>query len=696
VTAAAGFKRLGILIAASLAAGVGALVAISWIIPAESVRNAIKAEIRAVTGLEPTIRGEASVLLFPWGTVSFADFSLGEDRGGPALAAERLTARLRLLPLLFGRIEAADLWLLRPRITLRLAAEAGSNWSGVADALSRALKPAAGLSDQIMSFSEIRVADGTIEVRDEARGFTERLSEVEMSVAWPGISKSFVATGRFVWRGEPIDASISLSDLAAAIDGERAGLKVRLSGQPFRLAFDGHVSRRPIVKMEGTLAADTASLRNALVWAGQRALPGGGFGRFALKAHTTVVAGTVALSGVNVELDGNTADGVLAFATDARPMLQGTLAADELDLSPYVSTVHVLRASERDWSRVPIALDGLTDLDFDLRLSAARIHVRNAKLGRTAIGANLRDGRLTVAIGESQAFGGVLKGSFALAKSSAGAEIKSQLQFADVDLETCLAELFGIRRLEGKGTLALAIEASGESVLALTQTMAGTANLTAEKGALSGLNIEQLLRRLERRPLSGGGQFRSGRTPFEKLVVNLEVAEGTATVEDVSLESPAVRLALAGSASIPARDLDLKGIASLVAASAADKEFELPFVVQGPWDDPLLLPDAESLIRRSGAAAPLLDAVRDPKTKDAVRSAIERFIRPAPAAKPAPAPVQPAAAAVPPTAQPAIAAPTGAAAVAAPAERAEPEHPVPVPEAAPAQPDAETAGSAGR
>ena len=217
-------------------------------------------------------------------------------------------------------------------------------------------------------------------------------------------------------------------------------------------------------------------------------------------------------------------------------------------------------------------------------------------------------------------------------------------------------------------------------MLALTQTLSGTASLVAENGSLTGLNVEQLLKRLERRPLSGGGEFRSGRTPFDKLTVSLRLAEGTANVEDVRLESAAVRLALAGSASIPARDLDLKGTASLVAAVAdSPPTFELPFVIQGPWEDPLLLPDAEILIRRSGAAAPLLDAVRDPKTRDAVRSVIERVTRPGP--KPAavhPAAAQPAAASPPgpdAPAQPAAAAAPalGQDAASAPAEGARPD-----------------------
>jgi len=93
---------------------------------------------------------------------------------------------------------------------------------------------------------------------------------------------------------------------------------------------------------------------------------------------------------------------------------------------------------------------------------------------------------------------------------------------------------------------------------------------------------------------------------------------------------------------VPTREYNLKGVASLTSNGAAS--FELPFVVEGPWDDPLIYPDPESLIRRSPATAPLLDAVKDKKARDAVRSVLERFtgggVRPgAPdTAAPAPAP----------------------------------------------------------
>lgn len=636
---AIGLKRLAYAFAAVAVTGVAVLVAMPYLVPAEAVRAAVKAELKATTGLEPQLRGETSLSLFPSGTATLTDVALGDNRSDPApITVERMAVRLRFLPLLMGRVEIADVLLERPTIAVTLAADS-SNWSGLIDALVRALTSHQG------SFSEIRIAEGRITITDTARRIDETLSDVNVSLAWPSIAKTFAATGRFTWRGEQVDASLGLSDFLAGLMGERSGLKVRLAGAPIKLAFDGHVSHRPTLKIDGTLAADGTSLREAVRWAAQKPLPDGGFGRFTLKAQTSMTTGAVALSKVNMELDGNAAEGVLNFGADNRQTLQGTLATDALNLTPYVSAVRLLTANDRGWDASPIALDGLTGFDLDLRLSAGRVAIATAKLGRTAVVANMRGGRLTVTVGESQAFGGTIKGSFGLAKATAGADMKADLQFVNVDLEACLGELFGLRRLEGKGQLALALEGSGDSILAVARSVSGSAALTSRQGALNGLNVDQLLRRLERRPLSGSAEFRSGRTPFDELSVAIKIVKGNVTAEDIRIEAPTLRVGLGGSASIPTRDLDLRGTAALLTSSPAGPApaFELPFVVQGRWDDPIMLPDPQILIRRSGAAAPLLDAVRDRgRGRDAVRSAIERLTgAPAPAAN-EPPPAEPA------------------------------------------------------
>src|SRR5450755_1504814 len=623
LTMAQGMKRLGMPIAALFGVALIGAISTSWFLDRDALRQAVEAQIRAVTGLDLVIKGNIDVSVFPASYVSFHDVGL-KDGGtnDPALVVDVLTANLRLLPLLLQRFEISDVMMLRPHIHVVRDAAGGSNWTPFIDTIARAMKPGA---DNQVSFSEIRIQDGVLSYEDAASHLSEKLGDIDLSLAWPSISRSFAATGQFDWRGERVDGSISASDFVAALSGDRSGVKARLASAPLKLAFDGTVANRTSAMMEGTLTIDSPSLRNALRWAGQAPPGSGGFGRFALKARANLVGPSIALTNVNVELDGNVAEGVMTYANNGRQTLQATLAADALDFTPYISTFRLLASGARDWNRQLFDLNGLSSTDLDMRLSAARVTIGPSKLGRTAFGANLRGGALALSVGEAQMYGGMAKGSFGIARSDAVADVKAQFQFIDVDLLACASELFGMTKLSGRGNLNVSLVASGSSPFGLASSLDGTATLTGHDGAIAGFNVEQLLKRLERRPLSGSGNFRSGSTPFDKMTIAVKFADGIATAEDVHIEGPAAHLTLTGAASVPTREYDLKGIASLVSAPNAAPGFDLPFVVQGPWDDPLIFPDPESLIRRSPASAPLLDAVKDRKTRDAVKSVIERF-----------------------------------------------------------------------
>jgi len=642
---AQGIKRLGMPIAALLGVALIGLIATSWLLNRDALREAVEAQIRAVTGLDLVVNGNIDISVFPGSYVSFHNVGLkGGGTTEPALVVDVLTANLRLLPLLLRRFEIADVMMLRPHIHVIREADGGSNWTPFIETIARAMKPGA---DNQVSFSEIRIQDGELAYEDASNHLSEALGDIDLSLAWPSISRSFAATGQFDWRGERVDGSISISDFVAALSGDRSGLKARLASAPVKLAFDGTVADRTSMMMEGTLTIDSSSLREALRWTGQVPPGSGGFGRFALKARANVVGPSIALTNVNVELDGNVAEGVMTYANNGRQTLQATLAAGNLDFTPYISTFRLLASGARDWNRQLFDLNSLSSTDLDMRLSAAQVTVGSTKLGRTALGANLRGGALVLSVGEAQMYGGIARGSFGIARSDAIADVKAQFQFTDVDLQSCAGELFGVNKLTGRGNLNVSLVASGSSPFGLAQSLDGTATLSGHDGAIAGFNVEQLLRRLERRPLSGAGNFRSGSTPYDHLTVAVKFADGIATAEDIRVEGPGARLTLTGTASVPSREYDMKGVASLVTAPNAPPGFELPFVVQGPWDDPLIFPDPESLIRRSPASAPLLDAVKDRKTRDAVRSAIERFtggglkptvpaaIAPAPASAPA-------------------------------------------------------------
>jgi AsmA protein len=627
-------KRLAMPIAALLGVAMIGLLGTSWFLNRDALRQAVEAQIRAVTGLDLVINGAIDVSVFPGSYVSFHDVGLkGGGTADPALRVDVLTANLRLLPLLLRRFEIADVMMLRPLIRVVRDGNGESNWTPFVETIARTMTP--GAENQV-SFSEIRIQDGVLNYEDATNHVSEVLGDIDLSLAWPSISRSFAATGQFDWRSERVDGSVSAADFVAMLSGDRSGLKARLASAPLKLAFDGTVANRTSMMMEGTVTIDSLSLRNALRWMGQSVPGGGGFGRFALKARANVVGASVALTNVNVELDGNVAEGVMTVANNGRQTLQATLAAGALDFTPYISTFRMLASGARDWNRQLFDLNALSTTDLDMRLSAAKVTVGATRLGRTAFGANLRGGALALSVGEAQVYGGIAKGSFGIARSDAIADVKAQLQFTDVDLQACASELFGINKLSGRGNLNVSLVASGASPFGLASSIDGTATLTGHDGAIAGFNVEQLLKRLERRPLSGGGNFRSGSTPYDNLTVSVKFNDGVAIAEDVRLESATTRLTLTGTASVPTREYDLKGVASLTSAPSAPPGFDLPFVVQGPWDDPLVFPDPESLIRRSPGAAQLLDSLKDTKARDAVKSVIERFTgggaRPAPPA----------------------------------------------------------------
>src|SRR5271165_5176583 len=107
VTTVMGFKRIGLAFAALVVIGLGAIGVSSFLISTDTAREAVKAQIHAATGLDPTIQGVVSVSLFPPDTVTLRDVALEDAHHAPMLTATSLVAHLRLLPLLTGRIEVA-------------------------------------------------------------------------------------------------------------------------------------------------------------------------------------------------------------------------------------------------------------------------------------------------------------------------------------------------------------------------------------------------------------------------------------------------------------------------------------------------------------------------------------------------------------------------------------------------------------
>jgi AsmA protein len=101
--------------------------------------------------------------------------------------------------------------------------------------------------------------------------------------------------------------------------------------------------------------------------------------------------------------------------------------------------------------------------------------------------------------------------------------------------------------------------------------------------------------------------MRGGRTLFDQAVGTFRINKGVAEIVDAAATAPGLSIGMTGSVQIAERMLALKGTATqtsgdLTSAPEGSQPTQLPFEVIGSWDDPAIVPDAQSLIRRSGAA----------------------------------------------------------------------------------------------
>jgi AsmA protein len=173
-----------------------------------------------------------------------------------------------------------------------------------------------------------------------------------------------------------------------------------------------------------------------------------------------------------------------------------------------------------------------------------------------------------------------------------------------------IAAMGAARRVTGPVNLSLQLETEGESPMALMRSMDGKVSLSMKQGELLGINLPDLLAKIEKRPLTTAFDVRGGRTPFETAQLSGRISDGVFEIGEGLIQSPAARVTLTGQIGLADRLYAVTGQANAVNGTNGGTGITLPFEISGALEDPVLMPDARSLIRRSGAAAPFFEPKR--------------------------------------------------------------------------------------
>ena len=270
-------------------------------------------------------------------------------------------------------------------------------------------------------------------------------------------------------------------------------------------------------RFSGKSLFKAASVRNFARWSGLD-LPFGSLLR-ALSVEGMLSFDKRGLSwpAVAVKLGRDTLDGTLAVRLDGeRPLITGTLAADDVDLSDLAMPIAQAMTSTGTWSEEAIDLSRTTASDLDLRFSASNAQFVRMRLGDMAASVQVRPGRIEASLGRGTFHDGTLKGRLSLIAAEGGTEFRAQGAFDNVDMGAFLTATGQGRWIQGLGQGQFQIEGTGRTPADVVRHI-GQGHQRDDQGRRTRRH------RTSTTPSAGGEaplaaslNWKGGRTPFDR------------------------------------------------------------------------------------------------------------------------------------------------------------------------------------
>ncbi|HYF55667.1 MAG TPA: AsmA family protein, partial [Salinarimonas sp.] len=518
-------RRLTLLLIVLALVGIAVAVA-PWTVSTSRLVARIDGQLDAY-GLDLDVGGRTTIAFLPVPRVKFEDFRLKAADGSTLVSGGILRGELRVLPLLVGRLELSEVSVAFAKIDVAIDGSGRSGWDATLAALTASI--ARGQPPGRSRLRRVVVQGSEIAVRDERSGIATQLEEVNLLANQAAPDSAVDLGGNLRWRGELVTLALADLNPHALMNGRASPVSARVLGPGLRAMVTGTAQGGPEPRVTGTSSIEVRSLRDLARWSGAGLPLAPLMELVSLEGAFEAKREALSWREVRLTLGADTLDGALMARFDrGRLSVNGTLAADRLDLTPFLAPLGAAQLSTGAWSAEEISLDRHTRADVDLRLSASSARAGALRLDDLALSLLVKHGRIEASLGRAAVSRGLVRGRLALVAAGESIDLRSQLSFERVDLGALKAETRQARWLAGTANGQLSLESLGASPADLARALHGRGSLNVRSGELGGIGLVEALRRVERRPLSASLDWRNGRTPFDSLGAQVAVANGVA------------------------------------------------------------------------------------------------------------------------------------------------------------------------
>ncbi len=370
-----------------LALAGGLVLAADSLIPVDTIRDRLVAEVKTRTGRDLVITKRPSIALWPRLAVSLTDVTLSDPPSmgrTPFARASAVEAEAELWPLLSGQVKLERLVLKNPVIDLRVDQNGRRNWD-FAESLPAApiryaqaarTTDAAPLPKELEDFAKgatqpqsssaktagdlalrhLQIVNGTVRHADARTGIDETVTGVNATIAADNLASPLSIDGQGIWRGRSISASTEARPFRAVLERKPLALRTTIKGQGFDISYAGNVDAGAPANIDGKMTIKAASIQDLSAWVGRPL--GGGIANGPLDVTATARsdANGVAFNDLNLAVEGMTARGNVAVTLNGvpRPRVAGNLQLSALYLD-QLAAVRVLDGRAANQAVVPAA-----------------------------------------------------------------------------------------------------------------------------------------------------------------------------------------------------------------------------------------------------------------------------------------------------------------------------------------------------
>jgi AsmA protein len=253
-------KRIGIIVGIVVVVLLGAVLVIPNLIPADVYRSNIQTAGSKALGRDVKVGGKVGVSIFPriearaeGGTIA-NPAAFGE---APFASMKEVRAAVKLIPLLFGKVEIDEFVLVDPKIDLIQLENGANNWTfdlPKPEGEQKPTKPGESIS---ASLGDVRIINGQVSFDDRKAKSVHTLTKFDLKAKMDAIDKPFTIESQGVADTLPFKFNTRIENPKALMDGAISKitadldthlLKTKLDGQlglgdkpTFDFAFDGEV-----------------------------------------------------------------------------------------------------------------------------------------------------------------------------------------------------------------------------------------------------------------------------------------------------------------------------------------------------------------------------------------------------------------------------------------------------------------------